>query len=103
MMVARLLRSAELPPGGSVGRTVDPDEVLDRLPAVSLADLHKGEEIAALGPKGGDSGVLTAIKLVAWVLPDAAAGRGRRGRPGDGSAPADPFADVLDVGGEGGW
>ena len=93
-MVARLLS----------GAAPDPDEALERLPQASLDGLQKGEEIAALGPKEGDPGVLAAIKLVAWVVPDAAAGGfGRRDRRGNAEGQADPFVDLLDLGGEGAW
>jgi hypothetical protein len=93
-MVARLLS----------GAAPDPDEALDRLPPASLDGLQKGVEIAALGPKEGDPGVLPAIKLVTWVLPQGGAGNfGGRGRRGSGESQADPFVDLLDLGGEGAW
>ncbi len=93
-MVARLLS----------GAAPDPDEALDRLPQASLDGLQKGEEVAALGPKEGDPGVLPAIKLVAWVVPQGASGSfGGRGRRGSGESQADPFVDLLDLGGEGAW
>ena len=93
-MVARLLS----------GAAPDPDEALERLPQATLDRLQKGEEIAALGPKEGDPGVLAAIKLVAWVVPDAAAGGfGRRDRRGNGESQADPFVGLLGLGGEGAW
>jgi hypothetical protein len=93
-MVARLLS----------GAAPDPDEALDRLPQASLDGLQKGVEIAALGPKEGDAEVLSAIKLVAWVAPQGAAGGfGGRGRRGGAESQADPFVDLLDLGGEGTW
>jgi hypothetical protein len=93
-MVARLLS----------GAAPDPDEALDRLPQANLDGLQKGVEIAALGPKGGDPGVLPAIKFVAWVLPQGGTGSfGGRGRRGSGESQADPFVDLLDLGGEGAW
>jgi hypothetical protein len=92
-LVARLLS----------GAAPDPDEALERLPQASLDGLRKGEEIAALGPKEGDPGALAAIKLVAWVVPEGGAGSfGRRGR-GNGESQADPFVDLLELGGEGAW
>lgn len=94
-MVARLLS----------GAAPDPDEALERLPQATLDRLQKGEEIAALGPKEGDPAVLAAVKLVAWVVPpDAtASGLGRRDRRGNTDSQADPFVDLLNLGGEGAW
>jgi hypothetical protein len=93
-MVARLLS----------GAAPDPDEALDRLPATTLDGLQKGVEIAVLGPKEGDPGQLSAIKLVAWVVPEGGSGNfGRRGQRPGGQSQADPFVDLLDLGGEGAW
>jgi len=93
-MVARLLR----------GAAPDPDEALVRLPPATLDQLRKGEEIAALGPRTEDPAALRAIKLVAWVVPDAAAGGpGQRDRRGNGAGQTDPLADLLDLGGDGPW
>ena len=86
------------------GAAPDPDEALVRLPPATLDQLRKGEEIAALGPRTEDPAALRAIKLVAWVVPDAAAGGpGRRDRRGNGTGQTDPFADLLDLGGDGPW
>jgi hypothetical protein len=93
-MVARLLS----------GAAPDPDEALERLPPATLDRLHKGEEIAVLGPRTEDPAALRAIKLVAWVPPeDAARGAGRRDRRPSIGGQADPFADLLDIGGEEPW
>jgi hypothetical protein len=106
-MVLRLMRSAgETAPtaGAAPPRAPDPDEALERLPPLALDELRKGEEIAALGPRDGDPAALTAIKLVAWVVPDGLAGdAGRRGRRGNGDGQPDAFTDLLDVGGDSPW
>lgn len=125
MMVARLLRSAEggangTSPGGgrtavgagaegrgaggggagawsAAARPPDPDEAYERLPAVALADVTRGDEIAVLGPRQAPEAGLAAIKLAVWTA-QWPSGRGGRGRAEAGSGQADPFADLLGAG-----
>jgi hypothetical protein len=93
------------PGGGWAGRQPDPDEALERLPATTLAELVKGEEIAVLGPKQAGAAALPAIKLAVWTMPAFPAGagngntRGGRGQ-GMGGGGADAFSDMLGFGGE---
>ena len=49
------------------GRGADFDEMLERLPAVSIADLKKGDAIAVSSTTGVDPSRVTAIKLVAGI------------------------------------
>lgn len=113
MMVARLLRAAEgavgaspasaASPGGAAGawsgagRAPDPDEGFERLPAVTLGDVSRGDEIAVLGPKQASEAGLPAIKLAVWVTPQWPAGRGGRGGAA-GQGQADPFTELLGAG-----
>ena len=116
LMVVRLLRAAEgggngapaasSPPGrggtgawSGGGRAPDPDEAFERLPAVDLGDVSRGDEIAVLGPKGASDGGLPAIKLAVWVTPQWPAGRGGRGGAA-GQSQADPFTELLGAGEE---
>jgi hypothetical protein len=61
------------PAGGAAGqrpqggRGGDFDEMLERLPAVSIADLKKGDAIAVSSTTGLDPSRVTAIKLVAGI------------------------------------
>lgn len=55
------------PPGGVPGRMGDLDEMLERLPALSLAELKPQEMIVVSGTEGVDAGRVTAIKLLAGV------------------------------------
>jgi hypothetical protein len=119
MMVMRLLRASETgaaaagPPGAETGgvgaaagwggRAPDPDEALDRLPAVTLAEIQKGDEVAALGPKQEADPALPAIKVAVWTMPSLPAGRGGGRRADAGPGGADPFSDLLGVGGESPW
>ncbi len=114
LMVVRLLRAAEgggngapaagSPPGrggpgawSGGGRAPDPDEAFERLPAVTLGEVSRGDEIALLGPKQASDRGLPAIKLAVWTTPQWPAGRGgRRGEAGQGQA--DPFSDLLGQG-----
>jgi len=92
------------PPGGA-GRGLNPDDMLERLPAVAVADLKPGEEIAALGSRGSDPSRLSALKLVAWTVPETttAGARGNgRGAMGGGQQ-GDPFSDLLGAGGDSSW
>jgi hypothetical protein len=88
------------------GRLPDPDEALERLPATTLAQIAKGEDVAILGPKQADAAAWPAIKLAAWTMPSfPAANAGGRGggRGGAGGGGADAFSDVLGFGGENPW
>ena len=66
------------PPGGRGG---DFDEMLERLPAVTISDLKKGDVIAVSSTTGVDPSRVTAIKLLAGIealltRPSAQAGPG---------------------------
>ena len=72
---------------GRGGRgNMDINEMLNRFPTISVADLKVGELIAVSSPKGDDPTRLTAIKLLAGVEPflamQQAAGGGKRGGRG---------------------
>lgn len=63
------------------GRGVDFDEMLERLPPVTIAELKKGDVIAVSSTTGVDPSRVTAIKLVAGIealmtRPQAQAGQG---------------------------
>ena len=107
MMVARLLRGGEAASPAApadAGRAPDPDEALERLPAATLAEVNKGDEVAVLGPKRAPAQGLPAIKLVAWTTPSWPSGaRGTRGRGEAGAGSADPFSDLLGAGGDTSW
>jgi hypothetical protein len=65
----------------------DFDAMLERLPAVTLADLKKGDIIAVSSTKGSDPSRVTAIKLLAGVEAFLTAPAGPRGAAG-GQAPS---------------
>jgi len=75
--LARRFRSAEggtsgagaAPAGRGPGVSGDIGQLLDRLPAVSVADLKPGDAIMIFGSAGNDTGHLTAITLLAGVEP----------------------------------
>lgn len=72
-------------PGGGAGGGLD--DMLDRLPAVTIAELKVGEAIAVSSTTGKEANRLTAIKLVAGVeaffaVPVAPQGGGGRGSGG---------------------
>jgi len=71
-------------PGG--GMRGDINDMLNRFPNITVADLKEGDLIAVSSPKGADPNQLTAIKLLAGVEPfltmQAAASGGRRGGQG---------------------
>lgn len=79
-------------PGGGMGGGMrggrDLDAMLDRMPAISIADLKVGDAIGASSMEGNSADRYTAIKLVAGVEPFLAAaqamggGGGRGGRGG---------------------
>jgi hypothetical protein len=56
----------------------DFDAMLERLPAVTLTDLKKGDLIAVSSSKGADPNRVTAIKLLAGIEPFLAAAAGPR-------------------------
>jgi hypothetical protein len=116
-LVMRLRRTAEGVPrvegspraeGGAADdpagrlRAPDPDELLERLPPILVQDLRKGDELAALGPRGPETESLTAIKLVVWTVEAWPEARTRARRNGS-EEPTDPFVDVLGLGGENPW
>ena len=72
-------------PGGG-GMRGDINDMLNRFPNITVADLKEGDLIAVSSPKGADPTKLTAIKLLAGVEPfltmQAAASGGRRGGQG---------------------
>lgn len=55
-------------PGGPRGR-IDPSRVLERAPAITLADLKPGDAIMISSSAGADPSSVTAITLVAGVEP----------------------------------
>lgn len=73
-------------PGGGMRGGRDLDAILDRMPAISIADLKVGDAIGASSTEGASADHYTAIKLVAGVEPflaaAQAAGGGRGGRGG---------------------
>jgi hypothetical protein len=56
---------------GTGARSGAPDlqRLINRAPATSLADLHKGDAVVILSTEGTDSGASTAIQLVSGVEP----------------------------------
>jgi hypothetical protein len=60
-------------PGGPGGGGGDLQQVLDRMPALSLADLKKGDAVIVSSSKGPDSTSVTAFAFVAGVEPFLAA------------------------------
>jgi hypothetical protein len=57
------------PGGARPGGAFDFQRLLDQTPAVTLADLHKGDAVYVLTTEGTPSGASTVIKLVAGVEP----------------------------------
>jgi hypothetical protein len=112
MLVMRLMRaSTDRSLAGEAGADtrlaeqvprLDPDEILERLPPVGPEDLRPGDQLAAVGPRQPDGGPLAATKLVVWTLPSWPETRSRSRRGGN-QEPADPFLEVLGVGGETPW
>lgn|SRR5208283_1490223 len=56
-------------PGGNGGRGGDIKQMLDRLPAVQLADLKKGDAVMVSTTEGTDGTHLTGIMMLAGVEP----------------------------------
>jgi hypothetical protein len=70
--------------GGPVRRPMDPQQMLERLPAVTLAELKPGQMVVISSTVGADPTRLTAIQLVSNVEPLVAM---MSRRPGGGGAP----------------
>ena len=80
------------PPGGRGGS----EDLIDRLPVTTLADVKPGDRVLVSSTKGSDPGRLNAIALVAGLetlAPPRAAG-GRFGRGGDNELPP----ELMDLG-----
>jgi hypothetical protein len=69
--------------GGPVRRMMDPQQMLERLPAVTLAELKPGQMIVVSSTVGADPTRVTAIQLVSNVEPLVAM---MSRRPGGGSS-----------------
>jgi hypothetical protein len=74
------------------------DDMLDRFPTISVADLKVGDVIAVSSSKTNTPGHLTAIKLLAGVEPflaAAAAQQAASGRPQQSQSLNIPGLDSL--------
>ena len=71
-------------PGGPVRRMFDPQQMLDRLPALTLAELKPGQMIVVSSTVGADPTRVTAIQLVSNVEPLIAMMSRRPGGGGGG-------------------
>jgi len=103
-MGARLSRwregaSAAGPPGGPPGGRPGgggSEDLIDRLPATTLAEVKPGDRVLVASTRGADPGKLNAIALVAGLeslAPPRAAG-GRFGRGGESELPP----ELMDLG-----
>ncbi len=93
-------------PGETAGpptRRGNVEDMLERLPAITLADLQPGEAVAVLSTKGTDPGHLTAIKLIAGLPSPAAAGPGARRRRSSAGTDLGVPSGVFDFGGDLPW
>ena len=70
--------------GGPVRRMMDPQQMLERLPAVTLAELKPGQMIVVSSTVGADPTRVTAIQLVSNVEPLVAMMSRRPGAAGGG-------------------
>ena len=70
--------------GGPTRRMMDPQQMLERLPAVTLAELKPGQMIVVSSTVGADPTRVTAIQLVSNVEPLVAMMSRRPGGPGGG-------------------
>jgi hypothetical protein len=70
--------------GGPVRRMMDPQQMLERLPAVTLAELKPGQMIVVSSTVGADPTRVTAIQLVSNVEPLVAMMSRRPGGAGGG-------------------
>jgi hypothetical protein len=79
------------------------DDLLERLPPITVADLRPGEGVAVLGPRPVEGEPLTAIKVVAGLgeADRPTPGRGARGTGADREEGS--FGDVPDLGGDLPW
>ncbi|MEO6392708.1 MAG: hypothetical protein ABIP75_12740 [Pyrinomonadaceae bacterium] len=73
----------------------DVDAMLERLPAVTLVELKKGDMIAVSSTKGSDPGRVTAIKLLAGIEAFMTAAAGPQ-RPGGAGQPPSMNLPGLD-------
>ncbi|MBV9211034.1 MAG: hypothetical protein JOZ52_10415, partial [Acidobacteria bacterium] len=80
-------------PGGGGGR--DFDAMLERLPAVTLADLKKGDVIAVSSTTGVDPTRVTAIKLVAGIEALMTRASGAQGQGGQAPSLNVPGLDSI--------
>lgn len=75
-------------PGGPVrGGSFNVQDMLERLPTVTLADVKPGEMIIVSSTKGADPTRLTAISLLSGAEPFLAMMASRQPQPAGGSAP----------------
>ncbi len=92
-------------PGGGMGGNGSIDEMLDRFPNITVADLKVGDTIAVSSSKNSSSGKLNAIKLLSGVEPflrvPQMSGRGGGGRGGQGGGDTGFSIPGLDDGGFG--
>ncbi len=87
--------------GGGMRGGGDINEMINRFPTITVADLKVGDMIAASSPKGTDPGNLTAIKLLAGVepfltMPQIPAGRGGARNTSVGGSLTIPGLDGAD-------
>ncbi len=88
--------TAEGQPRG--GRGGDFDEMIERLPQVTIADLKKGDVIAVSSTTGIDPARVTAIKLVAGIEPLMTRQQGQAGGSG-GQSPSLNLPGLDSIGG----
>ena len=84
-------------PGGGRGGGID--EMLERFPSITAADLKAGDMIAVSSTKNGTLDRISAIKLLAGVEPfiRAAQASGQQGRGGQQGGFNIPGLDGFDV------
>ncbi|HEX6186196.1 MAG TPA: hypothetical protein VFZ44_20065 [Pyrinomonadaceae bacterium] len=86
-------------PGGPGRRMMDPQQMLERLPAVTLAELKPGQMIVISSTVGADPTRVTAIQLVSNVEPLVAMmSRRPGGAPGGPGGGAMPGAGNMNFG-----
>jgi hypothetical protein len=88
---------------GPTTRRGSVEDMLERLPAITLADLQPGEAVAVLSTKGTDPRHLTAIKLVAGLPSSAPTGAGARRRRSNAGTDLGVPSGVFDFGGDLPW
>jgi hypothetical protein len=87
-------RSRAMRPGGGAGG--GSEDLIDRLPTTTLAEVKPGDRVLVASTRGADPGKLNAIALVAGLeslAPPRAAG-GRFGRGGESELPP----ELMDLG-----